>query len=153
MSRVLNPDFRDMLSALSEEGVEFLLVGAYAMAVHGMPRATGDLDIWIRPTKENAERLMSALGRFGAPLDSLAVEDFARPDVVVQIGVAPRRLDFLTSIDGVEFDGAWVKRAVVRVDGLDVPVISLADLKANKRAVGRPRDLADVEELEALDGG
>ncbi len=151
MPRVLNPDFKDMLSALSEEGVEFLLVGAYAMAVHGMPRATGDLDIWIRATRDNAERLMSALGRFGAPLESFAVEDFSRPDVVVQIGVAPRRLDFLTSIDGVEFDGAWLDRAVVRVDGLDVPVISLADLKVNKRAVGRPRDLADVQELEALD--
>lgn len=149
---MLNPDFKDILSALSEEGVEFLLVGAYAMAVHGMPRATGDLDIWVRATEPNAERVIRALGQFGAPLESVDVGDFTRPDLVVQIGVAPRRLDFLTSIDGVDFDRAWRNRTVVPVDGLEVPVLSLADLKENKRAVGRPRDLADVAELEALDG-
>jgi hypothetical protein len=152
MSKVLNPDFRDMLSALSAEGVDFLLVGAYAMAVHGMPRATGDLDIWVRSTESNAERVMRALARFGAPLESISAADFRRPDVVVQIGVAPRRLDFLTTIDGVAFDDAWRDRTSLLVDGLEIPVLSLEDLKTNKRAVGRLRDLADVEALEALNG-
>ena len=104
---MLNPDFRDMLSALSAEGAEFLLVGAFAMAVHGYPRATGDMDIWIRPSDENAGRVWRALRQFKAPMRNLSVEDLKSPDTVFQIGVAPRRIDLLTSIDGVEFDDAW----------------------------------------------
>jgi hypothetical protein len=150
---VLNPDFRDMLFALSGERVEFLLVGAYAMAVHGLPRATGDLDIWIRPEARNADRLMRALGRFGAPLDSITSGDFTQPNLVFQIGVVPRRLDLLTSVDGVDFDAAWKRRKLVSIDDVEVPVLSLPDLKANKRAVGRLRDLADVEALEELEDG
>ena len=98
----MNPDFRDMLFALNGEGVEYLLVGAYALAVHGMPRATGDIDVWVRPSPENARRTLAALRRFGAPLADLSQADLTRPGTVFQIGVAPRRIDILTAIDGVE---------------------------------------------------
>ena len=107
---MLNPDFRDMLSALSAERAEYLLVGAYAVAVHGLPRATGDLDIWIRASDANARRVWRALGRFGAPLSELREADLQTPGIVVQIGVAPRRIDLLTAIDGVAFDEAWSER-------------------------------------------
>lgn len=148
----MNPDFRDMLSALSAEGVEYLLVGAYAVAVHGHPRATGDLDLWIRPTEENAEKTFRALRRFGAPLGDLDVADLAKPGTVFQIGVAPRRIDFLTEIDAVAFDEAWASRRTTDVDGLEVPVLGFDALVRNKRATGRPRDLADAEQLEASRG-
>lgn len=147
---MLNPDFKDMLSVFDEEKVEFLVVGAYAMAAHGVPRATGDLDFWIRPSKENAERVIRALTRFGAPMDEIAVEDFVTPDLVLQIGVEPNRVDLLTSIDGVEFDEAWKNRITAQVGGKAVPVLGLSDLIRNKEAVGRLRDLADVEELKLL---
>ena len=100
---MLNPDFAEMLVALSAEGVEYLLVGAYAMAAHGVPRATGDIDIWVRPTPENAERVLRAPGRFGAPLFDLTAADLARKGTVFQLRVPPRRIDILTSIDGVTF--------------------------------------------------
>jgi hypothetical protein len=145
---VLNPDFRDMLSVLSAANAEFLLVGAYALAAHGLPRATGDMDIWIRRSPDNAARVWEALRQYGAPLRDLAVADLEQPGVVFQVGVAPRRIDILTSIDGVEFEEAWPLREVVRLDDLSVPVISHAHLIRNKKAVGRPQDLADVSWLE-----
>ena len=141
---MLNPDFRDILSTFNAAGVEYLLVGAYALAAHGVPRATGDIDLWVRPSQQNAERVWRALEGFGAPLERLSVGDLATPDVVVQIGVSPRRVDVLTSIDGVDFDAAWPERVLVPVDGLEVPVISRRHLVANKRATGRPQDLADI---------
>src|SRR4051812_1317630 len=103
----MNRDFAEMLSALSAAGAEFLVVGAHALAAHGRPRATGDLDIWVRSTSENAEKVWSALARFGAPLSGLSKADLQAPDVVFQIGIEPNRIDILTSIDGVDFDGAW----------------------------------------------
>ena len=148
---MLNPDFRDMLSALSEAAAEYLVVGAYALAAHGLPRATGDLDLWIRPTKENAHRVWDALVSFGAPTSKLTVDDFATPDVVYQIGVAPRRIDILTSVSGVAFDLAWQQRISVELDGLTVPVIGRDDLLANKRASGRPKDLVDADTLDPPD--
>jgi hypothetical protein len=144
----VNPDFRDMLSALNAEAVEYLLVGAYALAVHGLPRATGDMDVWIRPSAANAARTFTALRRFGAPLADLTREDLARPGVVFQIGVAPNRIDLLTAIDGVEFEAAWPRRVLREIDGLEVPVISRQDFIRNKTAVGRPKDLADIAWLE-----
>lgn len=137
-----------MLSALTAESAEFLVVGAYALAAHGSPRATGDLDCWIRPTPENAERVFRALATFGAPLDQVSRDDLLAPGRIIQIGVAPARVDIMTSIDGVEFDEAWPNRLVVPVDGIDVPLIGRAELIRNKRATGRPRDLADVAQLE-----
>jgi hypothetical protein len=148
---LLNPDFRDMLSALSAEQAEYLLVGAYAVAVHGLPRATGDLDVWIRSSEDNARRVWRALARFGAPLSGLHEADLQTPGVVVQIGVAPRRIDLLTAIDAVTFDDAWPERTEVDIGSLTVPVIGRRHLIVNKRAVGRPQDLADVARLEGED--
>ena len=103
---MLNPNFHDILSEFCAAKVEFLLVGAYAMAVHGLPRATGDIDLWVRCSEENAQHIMAALARFGAPLSQISAADFQTPGVVFQIGVAPHRIDILTAIDGVEFDEA-----------------------------------------------
>ncbi len=146
---MLNPDFKDMLSALSAAHADYLVVGAYALAAHGYPRATGDLDLWVRPSPENAQRVWAALIAFGAPVSKLTVADFATPDIVYQIGVAPRRIDILTTISGVEFDLAWRNRLCLKLDGLSVWVIGRDDLVTNKRAAGRPKDLADVETLAA----
>ena len=148
---MLNPDFRDMLSAFVAEDVEFLVVGAYALAAHGVPRATGDLDLWVRPSSPNADRVLRALEEFGAPTTDLTSEDLVSPDVVFQIGVEPRRIDILTSIDGVEFDTAWPDREEIEVEGIELPVLGRRDFIANKRALGRPQDLADVARLEAGD--
>jgi len=146
---MLNPDFRDMLSAFVGEEAEFLVVGAYALSVHGVPRATGDLDCWIHRTRENATRVLQALRQFGAPTDDLTISDLLTADLVLQIGVEPNRIDILTSIDGVEFDDAWRERLIAQIEGLPVPILGRQHLLANKRAVGRPRDLADVAMLEA----
>ena len=118
----MNPDFADMLSALSAAGVDFLIVGAHALAAHGVPRATGDLDIWVRPTPDNAARTLQALTAFGAPLTDLSAEDLTRPDTVFQMGVPPARIDILSGITGVSFEEAWARRVVVPLSGLDVPV-------------------------------
>lgn len=144
----MNPDFQDMLSALSEEGAEYLLVGAYALAVHGLPRATGDMDLWVRPSAGNARRVLAALARFGAPLGGLTERDLVTPGTVFQVGVAPRRIDILTAIDAVEFEEAWTARRIARVGTLDVPVIERQHLLRNKKATGRPQDLADAARLE-----
>jgi hypothetical protein len=138
------------LSAFLEERVDYLVVGAYAVASHGLPRATGDLDLWVRSDPENARRLWRALAKFGAPLSELTESELSRPGLVFQIGVEPSRIDILTSIDGVEFDDAWKDRLEIEVDGLCVQVIGRAHLIANKKAVGRPQDLADVARLETL---
>ena len=145
---MLNPDFRDMLSALSEHDVEYMVVGAYALAYHGLPRATGDIDIWLRCSPENAKRAWAALQAFGAPLAGIAIEDFESPGNVIQIGVAPRRIDIMTSIDGVEFNDATDDRAVTSIDGILVPIIGRQQLISNKRAAGRPQDIADLAWLE-----
>lgn len=145
----MNRDFLDLLAAFLAADVRFLVVGAHAMAVHGVPRATGDLDVWIAPGPENAERAWSAVARFGAPLASLGVTraDFGRPDQVVQIGLPPRRIDILTSISGVGFEEAWPERAIHEVEGLAVPFLGRAALVRNKRASGRAKDIADLEAL------
>lgn len=145
---MLNPDFRDILSALHAENVEFLVVGSYAVAVHGQARATEDLDIWVRPSEPNSQRLMLALLRFGAPTSSLTAQDFQSADVVFQMGNPPWRIDILTSIGGVTFDEAWPEREEWSVEELPVPVLSRRHLILNKRTVGRTKDLADVEALE-----
>lgn len=145
----MNQDFVEMLAALSEAGAEFLIVGAHAMAAYAEPRATGDLDIWVRPTPENAARVWAALTEFGAPLQDITEADLSTSDVVFQIGVVPNRVDILTSIEAVEFDAAWANRTSVEVMGLKVSLIGRDELIRNKRALGRAQDLADVEALEA----
>lgn len=144
----MNRDFAEMLAALSEAGAQFMVIGAHAVAVHGRPRATGDLDIWTRPTAENAARVWAALVAFGAPLREITERDLATDDVVFQIGIPPNRIDILTTIGGVTFDAAWPRRTTVMLWGQPVPVIGREDLIASKRATGRPRDLADIAELE-----
>jgi len=145
---LFNQDFKDMLSALSDARADFLLVGAYALAVHGHPRATGDLDIWVRADSENAPKVLRSLAVFGAPLDDLTIEDLSQPGIVFQIGVEPSRIDILTAISGVDFGHAWTRRALIEIDGVCINVIGREDLIVNKRASGRPKDIADVETLD-----
>jgi hypothetical protein len=147
----MNPDFADILSALSAAGVEFLIVGAYALAAHGVPRATGDLDIWVRPTPDNAARTLRALAAFGAPVSDLSVGDLTRPGTVFQMGLPPARIDILSGITGVDFAAAWERRVTVSLAEGEVGVLSKADFIANKSAVGRPKDLADVALLDEAD--
>lgn len=144
----LNPDFKDMLLALKDADVEFLVVGAYAVAAHGYPRATGDLDLWVRANKGTAPRVMTALRVFGAPMHDISEADFCSPSVVFQIGVPPCRIDLLTSVSGVEFESAWQNRIQIRLDEITVDVIGREDLIMNKRASGRPKDLADIAALD-----
>jgi hypothetical protein len=145
---MLTRDFAEMLSALSAAGAEFLIVGAYALAAHGTPRATGDIDIWVRPTTENAQRVLAALKAFGAPLMDLSLEDLSRPDIVFQMGIAPNRIDLLTGISGVTFEEAWPDRLISTVAGMPLPFIGKAALVRNKRAAARPKDLLDADLLE-----
>ena len=149
----MNPDFRDLLAAFNAHGVEYLVVGAHALAAHGHVRATKDLDVWVRPSADNAPRVLNALRGFGAPLHDLVEEDLARPGVVFQIGVPPMRIDVITAIDGVEFADAWPARLDASLGDLPVPVLSRKHLIANKKAAGRLQDLADVERLEQADEG
>ena len=143
----MNRDFAEMLSALSEAGAEFLVVGAHALAAHGMPRATGDLDIWVNPSKANAGRVMRALTAFGAPLHDLTLADLMKPDTVFQIGVPPCRVDILSGISGVNFHDSWPRRVVLEIEGVTVPVLGRDDFVTNKRASGRPKDRLDLELL------
>jgi hypothetical protein len=144
---MLNPDYRDMLSAFADAEVEYLLVGAYALAAHGHPRATGDMDLWVRQSWENAERVLQALSVFGAPLSDVETEDFQTPDTVFQIGVTPRRIDILTTISGVDFQEAWPERMEIELEGLTIPVLGREHLIQNKQALGRPQDQADIDRL------
>lgn len=146
----VNEDYRDILTALIARDARFLIVGAHALAAHGYPRATVDIDIWIDATPENAARVWRALADFGALLSALDVleADLTRPDVVAQFGLAPKRIDILTGVSGVTFAQAWENRIDELVEGVRVPVMSLKDLIANKRASGRDRDRADIKGLE-----
>jgi len=144
----MNRDFAEMLGALCDQQVEFLIVGAYAMAAHGLPRATGDIDIWVRPTEGNAEKVWAALQAFGAPVFNLTLKDLSEPGIVFQIGLPPNRIDILTRITGVDFEQAWSERLEIVLDGRTLPVLGRADLIHNKRSTGRPKDLGDVQMLE-----
>jgi hypothetical protein len=143
----MNRDFVEMLSALSAAGVRFLVVGAHALAAHGAPRATGDLDIWVEATRENAGRVLAALREFGAPLFDLSEDDLCTSDTVFQIGLPPSRIDILTGISGVTFDDAWTRRMAIAIGSLSVFTIGRADFITNKKASGRPKDLLDLELL------
>jgi hypothetical protein len=145
----VDPDFRDLLAAFLTHQVQFLVVGAHALAVHGVPRATGDLDLWVAPTPANAERVWHALAAFGAPLETLRLtrDDFVRPAVVVQLGLPPRRIDLLTSVSGLTFAEAWDDRFEQDVDSLRVPFLGRRSLIRNKQATGRPKDLGDLDAL------
>ena len=144
----MSPDFRDLLSEFNAHGVEYLVVGAFALAAHGRVRATGDLDVWVRPEAANARKVLAALRAFGAPLQDLTEADLSRPGTIFQIGVAPLRIDVLTGIDGVDFGAAWSDRVTSKFADQTVPVLSVTHLIKNKRAAGRAQDLADLEWLE-----
>lgn len=145
-----NPHFFDLLSEFNAARVRYLIVGAHVLSYYGRPRTTGDLDLWVEPTRRNAERVFRALGKFGAPLKGIASVDFCTPATVFQIGVAPSRIDILTSLTRVMFATAWRNRRQDRYGGLPISLLSERDFIRNKRAVGRTRDLADVEEVEKL---
>jgi predicted nucleotidyltransferase len=144
---VLNRDFREFVESLKANDVRYLVVGAFALAVHGHPRYTKDLDVWIERTPENARRLIQALEQFGFLLENLKVEDFLQLDQVIQLGFPPVRIDLLTSLTGLEFPLCHENRLEVDLDGLKVDFIGLEDLKKSKQAAGRLQDLADLERL------
>ena len=145
----MNQDFKDLLAEFNARQVEYLIVGAHALAAHGHVRATQDLDVWVRPEPENANRVMAALRAFGAPLHDLTVQDLSKPGLIFQIGVEPIRIDVLTVIDGVQFDEAWSQRINSTFAGQPVAVLSREHLIKNKLAAARTQDLADVERLES----
>ncbi|MDP9359990.1 MAG: nucleotidyltransferase family protein [Acidobacteriota bacterium] len=142
------PDFSEMLRELSAAGVEFLVVGGHARAAYGEPRATKDLDIWVRPTDENARRVWAALAQYGAPLSNVAMSDFATPGITFQIGIAPYRIDILTDLTALSFEEAWANRVMSSFGGGTYPVIGKREFITNKRAAGRPQDLADADHVE-----
>ena len=143
----LNQDFKEFLELLNKHEVKYLVVGGYSVAIHGHPRYTKDIDIWILTDRHNSEALLLALDEFGFGSLDLSVTDFETQGQVVQLGNAPARIDILTSLTGVDFDACWQNRLEVEEEGLVYPVISLGDLRTNKRALGRHQDLADLEEL------
>lgn len=145
----VNRDFRDFLAALHVAGARFLVVGAHALAVHGVPRATGDLDVWIDRAPENVARVWKALAMFGAPLSKLGVAsaDLESADVVLQLGLPPYRVDLLTGVTGLDFDSAWDRRVEAPFEDVSTVFLSREDLVQNKRQTGRVRDLADLEAM------
>ena len=143
----LSHDFSEFIEYFVAREVRFLVVGGYAMAAHGHPRYTKNLDVWVRADRDNGERILRALADFGFGDVGLTLEDFLGDDTVVQLGREPQRIDLLTFISGVEFDEAWENRVDLKISGLTAPVIGRADLRRNKLATGRLRDLADAEDL------
>ena len=147
---MLNEDYREMLQCLAGEDVEYLLVGAYALAAHGYPRATMDIDIWVMPSPANAQAVLRALASFGAPLHDLTEADLQKDDTIFQIGTAPRRIDIITGASGLRFLDCLERSVEIEIEGLIVRVPCIDDLILNKQASGRTKDLADAEALQAL---
>jgi predicted nucleotidyltransferase len=143
----LTNEFKEFLKLLNDHEVEYLIVGGHAVAYHGYPRSTGDLDVWVSVNAHNAKKLAEVMIDFGFPPDSVSVSVFMERDRVLRMGVAPNRIEILTGIDGVEFDSCYKARVSVGLDGIPVSMIGLDNLKENKRASGRHKDLADLDEL------
>jgi len=148
---MLNKDYKEMLQSLLKNKVEFLVVGAYAMGAYGYPRATGDFDIWVEASEENSKRIYKTLEQFGAPLMELTEKTFCQKDIIFQIGVAPRRVDIITHIDGVNFEKAYAAKENIELEDMSVPFISKADLIKNKKSTGRDKDRLDANYLENSD--
>ena len=146
----MNPDFLDFVKALLAAGARFLIVGAHAMAVHGVPRATGYLDLWIATDDDNAAHVWEAAHKFGAPIAALGISksDLQAPGKVIQFGIPPRRLDVLTRVTGLDFETAWQHRVRFKVADVEMPFLGREDLITNKRASARPKDLLDADLLE-----
>jgi predicted nucleotidyltransferase len=146
---VFNPDFKEFIQSLNDNQVRYLIIGGYAVALHGYPRYTKDVDIWIEMSVENAERLLAALTQFGFGSLDLKADDFTAPDRVIQLGYPPNRIDILTTPDGVDFATCYIARVEVNLDEININFIDLENLKLNKKASGRLQDLADLENLES----
>jgi len=145
---MLNDDYKEMLSILLDEKVKFLVIGAFALGTYGYPRATGDIDIWVEASEDNSKKVFKSLVRFGAPTDHIEAKDFEKKGIIFQIGIAPRRIDITTVIDGVNFEDSYPKRKTVNIAGIDIPVISREDLILNKESTGREKDILDVKMLK-----
>ncbi len=145
---VLNQDFKEFIQSLNDNGVRYLVVGGYAVALHGYPRYTKDIDIWVEMTPENGNRILKALDQFGFGSLDVKASDFTVPDQLLKLGYPPRRIDVLTTLPGVGFSECYSSRTIVEIDGVSVNFIDLENLKKNKRATGRHQDLADLENLE-----
>ncbi len=145
---MLNPDFKEFIQSLNDNGVRYLVVGGYAVAFHGYPRYTKDFDVWIEMSAENAARMVAALEQFGFASLGLKAEDFLVPDQIIQLGYPPNRIDILTTLPGVEFSECYPRRIVVEIEGVSLNFIDLENLKRTKGASGRLQDLADLENLE-----
>ncbi|MEK6754490.1 MAG: DUF6036 family nucleotidyltransferase [Chloroflexota bacterium] len=145
---MLNQDFKEFIQSLNDNGVRYLVVGGYAVALHGYPRYTKDIDIWVEMTAENAAKITKALDQFGFGSLGLTASDFTVPDQMLQLGYPPERIDILTTLPGVEFSECYPSRTTVELNGVSVNFIDLENLKKNKKATGRHQDLADLENLE-----
>ena len=144
-----NQDYKELFSILNAEKVEYLIAGAHAVIFYTEPRYTKDLHIWVNPTKKNAERVYAALKKFGAPLIDINAENFAEPDLIYQIGIAPNRIDIIMGLVGLDFASAWNHRVESTYDGIPIYILSKEDLILTKRATGRPQDLLDVDKLKS----
>ena len=148
---MLNPDFKEFIESLNYNGVRYLVVGGYAVAFHGLPRYTKDLDIWLELSSDNAKKVICALESFGFGSLGLTEEDFLEKDQIIQLGLPPARIDLLTQLTGLTFDECYHSHVVIETDGLTIPIIDRQNLIINKKATGRIQDLADVEGLERLE--
>ena len=144
----ISKDFREFIRLLNEHNVQYLVVGGYAVALHGHPRYTKDLDVWVKGENANAKKLLKSLDDFGFGSLDISVDDIVNPDVVIQLGNPPNRIDLVSSLTGVEFDSCYQARVTANLDGVNINFIDLESLKKNKRATGRYQDLADAENLE-----
>ena len=145
---MLSRDFKEFVELLIKNKVEYLIVGGYAVAIHGYPRYTGDLDIWLNPTPENAKSIVKTVNEFGFSSFNLTLSDFTKPGNVIQLGYPPLRIDLLTEVDGVIFKECFINRKEVEIDNLIVNFIGYADLIKNKKQSGRLRDINDIENLK-----
>ncbi len=145
---MLSQDFKEFVELLNNHNVDYLIVGGYAVGIHGHPRYTGDLDIWLNPTPINAEKVLNCVNKFGFGSFNLTISDFIIPGNIIQLGYPPLRIDLLTEIDGVKFDECFENKKIVEIDELQVNFISYNDLIKNKLKSGRHKDLDDVENLE-----
>ena len=149
---MLSPDFKEFIELLNAHNVQYLIVGGYALAFHGHPRYTKDIDVWIATNPENALRMLNVLKDFGFASLSLSQQDFLEQDNIIQLGLPPNRIDILTSVDGIQFADSHLESSIIEVDGIAIHLIGIHKLIENKIASGRLQDLADVERLQALLG-
>lgn len=144
---MLDQDFKEFIQSLNNNSVQYLIVGGYAVALHGYPRYTKDIDIWIALDQKNADNMVHAIDEFGFGSLGLKTDDFLEPGVFIQLGYPPKRIDIITTLQGIQFAECYQSRVEVEIEGVKVDFIDLENLKKNKRAVGRKQDLADLEKL------